>query len=95
MLTYDASPTTITNLYPLVTMWHFRTDSLNEYTGERFEMTWEDGENVLLRIYTKDMNNGNENETRIRKERQEYPRKRLDAAINEKLQALGGGNDPI
>jgi hypothetical protein len=26
----------------IVTMWHFGTDSLSEYTGERFEMTWED-----------------------------------------------------
>ena len=70
-------------------MWHIGTDSLSEYAGERFEMTWENGENALLRIYTKDMNRGNENKIRIRKEHQEYPRIRLDAAINEKLQALG------
>jgi hypothetical protein len=44
-------------------MWHFGSDSLNEYTGERFESTWEDGENALLRIYTKDLNGG----TRIRR----------------------------
>jgi hypothetical protein len=30
--------------------------------------------------------------TRIRKERQEYPNKRFDEAINEKLQALGDSN---
>jgi hypothetical protein len=64
-----------------VTMWHFGTDSLNEYTGEKFEMTWEDGEHALLRIYSKDMRDG----FRIRKERQEYPGIRLDAAIHEKL----------
>ena len=71
----------------IVTMWHFGTDSLCEYAGEKFEMTWEDGEHALLRIYSKDMKDGNG--IRIRKERQEYPNKRLDAAIEEKLNALG------
>jgi len=65
----------------IVTMWHFGTDSLSEYAGERFEMTWEDGEHALLRIYTKDM----KDRIRIRKERQEYPGVRLDAAIHGKL----------
>jgi len=67
----------------IVTMWHFGTDSLSEYTGEKFERTWEDGEHALLRIYSKDMKDGNG--MRIRKERQEYPGIRLDAAIQEKL----------
>jgi len=71
----------------IVTMWHFGTDSLSEYAGDKFEMTWEDGEHALLRIYSKDMKDGNG--IRIRKERQEYPNKRLDAAIEEKLNALG------
>ncbi|MGN6633390.1 MAG: hypothetical protein ACTHKP_14325 [Nitrososphaeraceae archaeon] len=65
-------------------MWHFGTDSLNEYAGEKFEMTWEDGEHALLRVYSKDGN-----EIRIRKECQEYPNKRFDVAIEEKLNALG------
>jgi hypothetical protein len=65
----------------IVTMWHFGTDSLSEYAGEKFEMTWEIGEHALLRIYTKDMKDG----IRIRRERQEYPGVRLDAAIHEKL----------
>ena len=69
----------------IVTMWHFGTDSLSEYAGEKFEMTWEDGEHALLRIYTKDMKEGNG--IRIRKERQEYPGVRLNAAIHEKLYA--------
>jgi hypothetical protein len=64
-------------------MWHFGTDSLSEYAGEKFETTWEDGEHALLRIYSKDMKEGNG--IRIRKERQEYPDIRLDAAICEKL----------
>jgi len=67
----------------IVTMWHFGTDSLSEYTGEKFERTWEDGEHTLLRIYSKDMKDGNG--MKIRKERQEYPGIRLDAAILEKL----------
>jgi hypothetical protein len=65
----------------IVTMWHFGTDSPGEYTGEKFETTWEDGQNALFRIYTKDLNGV----TRIRKERQEYPNKRFDEAMDEKL----------
>ena len=57
----------------IVTMWHFGSDSLSEYTGE---------ENSLFRIYTKDLKIDG---TRIRRERQEYPIKRFDEAINEKL----------
>lgn len=64
-----------------VTIWHFGSDSLNEYAGERFESTWEDGQNALMRIHTKDLKGW----TRIRKERQEYPDKRFDEAIDEKL----------
>jgi hypothetical protein len=64
-----------------VTMWHFGKDSYEEYTGEKFEIAWEDGENALMRIYTKDLNDM----TRIRRERQEYPNKRFDEAMDEKL----------
>jgi hypothetical protein len=63
----------------IVTMWHFGTDSLSEYAGERFEMTWEDGEHALFRTYSKDMDG-----IRIRRE-QEYPGIRLDVAIQEEL----------
>jgi hypothetical protein len=62
-------------------MWLFGSDSSSEYTGEKFEVAWEDGENSLMRIYTKDLNEG----IRIRRERQEYPNKRFDEAIDEKL----------
>jgi hypothetical protein len=34
-----------------VTMWHFGSDPLNEYTDERFEVSWDDGENALMRTY--------------------------------------------
>ena len=65
----------------IVTMWHFGYDSPNEYVGKEFEVAWEDGQNALMRIYTKDLNGV----TKIRKERQEYPNKRFDEAIDEKL----------
>jgi hypothetical protein len=64
-----------------VTMWHFGSDSLIEYTDEKFEVAWEEGQNTMFRIYTKDLNGV----TKIRKECQEYPNKRFDEAIDEKL----------
>ena len=70
-----------------VTMWHCGKDSLNEYTGEKFECTWGQGKNALICIYTKDLKDGKG--IRIRTERQEYPNKRFDVAIEEKLNALG------
>ena len=56
--------------------------TLKEYAGagEKFEVAWEDGENALMRVYTKVLNTQG---TRIRRERQEYPNKRFDEAINE------------
>jgi hypothetical protein len=65
-------------------MWHFDHDSPSEYTGENFEVAWEDGQNALMRIYTKNLNGI----TIIRKESQEYPNKRFDEAINEKLSTV-------
>ena len=65
----------------IVTMWHFGYDSPNEYTNKEFEVAWEDGQDALFRIYTKDVNGV----TKIRRERQEYPNKRFDEAIDEKL----------
>jgi hypothetical protein len=47
-------------------MWYFGSDSPNEYAGERFESTWEDGQNASMRIYTKDLITEG---TRIRRER--------------------------
>jgi hypothetical protein len=55
----------------IATMWHFGKDSLIEYAGKEFEVTWEDGENALVRIHTKDLKDGQG--IRIRTERQEYP----------------------
>ena len=68
----------------IVTLWHFGTDSLVRYAGEKFEVTWEIAENVLVRVYTKDLK---EKGTRIRLERQEYPNKTFVEAVEEKLNA--------
>jgi hypothetical protein len=75
----------------IVTMWHFGYDSPNEYTGKEFEAAWEDGQNALMRIYTKDLNGV----TKIRKECQEYPNKRFDEAIDEKLPTVIKMRAPI
>ncbi|HEY7083039.1 MAG TPA: hypothetical protein VH500_25380 [Nitrososphaeraceae archaeon] len=37
----------------IVTMWHFGYDSSSEYTGENFEVAWEDGQNALMRYTLK------------------------------------------
>ena len=37
-----------------VKMWHFGQDVLTSYSGEKFDMTWEDSLNVLHHIYSKD-----------------------------------------
>ena len=68
----------------IVTLWHFGTDSLVRYAGEKFEVTWEVAENVLVRVYTKDLK---EKGTRIRLERQEYPNKTFVEAVEDKLNA--------
>jgi hypothetical protein len=75
----------------IVTMWHFGFDSPDEYTTEKFEVAWEDGHNALFRIYTKDLNGV----TKIRRERQEYPNKRFDEAIDEKLPTIIKMRAPI
>jgi hypothetical protein len=73
----------------VVTMWHFGVDASVEYTGERFSATWEVGEHALIRGYIKEVVGVQECETRnrniIRLERQDYPNKTLQDAIQEKL----------
>ena len=67
----------------IVTMWHFGADSRLQCTGEKFSITFKDGRDVLFCVYTKQRERHN---TRIRIERQEYPRKSIIDAINEKLE---------
>jgi hypothetical protein len=67
----------------IVTMWHFGVDGKKEYAGPRFSVTWEVGENALIRAYTKQMRVNNK--TIVRLERQEYPNATFEDAVNEKL----------
>jgi hypothetical protein len=76
----------------IITMWHFGTDSLNEYTGKEFEITWEDAESALMRVYTKDLKDGKG--IRIRTERQEYPDKSFDEAMDVDRLAVEGQGSP-
>jgi hypothetical protein len=76
----------------IITMWHFGTDSLDEYTGKNFEITWEDAESALMRVYTKDLKDGKG--IRIRTERQEYPKKRFDEAMDVDRLAVEGQGSP-
>jgi hypothetical protein len=78
---YESLPIPEHNIWN-VTMWHFGADASIEYTGEKFSVTWEVGENALIRAYSKHLKGG---KTRIRLERQEYPRKTFADAIEEKL----------
>jgi len=42
----------------IVTICHFGADACKEYTGDKFCVTWEVGEYVLIRAYNKEMNAG-------------------------------------
>jgi hypothetical protein len=66
----------------IVTMWHFGADASVEFTGQRFETTWKNGEGALVRAYSKVMK---DKRNRVRLEMQEYPRKTVADAIGEKL----------
>jgi hypothetical protein len=74
-----------------VTLWHFGVDALITYTQEKFYASWEVGQHALITAYTKEWKDGT---TRIRIEKQEYPKKPLAEALEEKLNAntgSGGG----
>jgi hypothetical protein len=67
-----------------VTMWHFGADALITYEGEKIYTSWEVGQHALITAYSKDWKDG---KRRIRIEKQEYPKKSLAAALEEKLNA--------
>jgi len=71
----------------IVKMWHFGKDSLIGYSGEKFEMKWEDSMNVLHHIYSKEYEGkrGKKKMMKIRDEDQEYPNKSLKEAFMDKL----------
>jgi hypothetical protein len=75
--------TTIPNYMEwIVIMWHFGADASVEYTGERFSATWGIAQDALIRVYSKTMK---DHRTRIRLERQEYPRTTLALALEQKI----------
>jgi hypothetical protein len=71
-----------------VTMWHFGADALTAYSGEKFFASWQVGQNALITAYSKEMKDG---KTRIRLERQECPKKSVAEVVEEKLDAVVGG----
>jgi hypothetical protein len=62
-------------------MWHFGQDALTSYSGEKFDMSWEDGLNVLYHVYSKEYGK----KMKVRKEIQEYPNKPLEDVLMEKI----------
>jgi hypothetical protein len=65
-----------------IKMWHFGQDALTSYSGEKFDMSWEDSLNVLHRIYSKEYG---KKKMKVRKEVQEYPNQPLEDAFMDKL----------
>ena len=61
----------------IVTMWHFGSDALVEYNGEKFYASWEVSEHALLTAYIKEWQHCR----KLRLERQEYPQKSLDKPL--------------
>src|SRR3954468_4099614 len=64
-----------------VKMWHFGQDALTSYSGQKFEITWEDSLK-LFRIYSKEYAN---KKMKVRNEIQEYPNKPLGEAFMDKF----------
>jgi hypothetical protein len=70
----------------IVKMWHFGVDSIDEYSGNEFHVTFEEGMTDLVRIYTKRMaEDNNNNRQKVRVERQEYPNQKAADAFIQKL----------
>ena len=65
----------------IVTMWHFGKDALTSYSGEKFDMSWEDSLNVFHHIYSKEYG---KKRMKIRNEIKEYPNKSLEYAVMDK-----------
>lgn len=69
----------------IVTMWHFGRDALIEYKGEKFHTSWEVGQHALIMAYIKEWA---DHKKRLRIEKQEYPRKSLADALEDKLNGI-------
>ena len=68
-----------------VAMWHFGRDALIGYKGKKFYTSWEVAEHALIIAYIKQWHYGKK---RLRIEKQEYPRKSLAEALEEKLNGV-------
>ena len=62
-------------------MWHYGKDALTSYSGEKFDMIWEDSLNGFHHIYSKEHGK----KLDVRKEVQEYPKKPLEKSFMDKL----------
>jgi hypothetical protein len=70
----------------IVTLWHFGTDSRNykELVEDKYCVTWQEGQNVLCRIYSKKRFGGKINRIEV----QERPNKPFADAIRDKIRDL-------
>jgi hypothetical protein len=66
----------------IVTMWHFGVDTIQEYTGKEFEVTFGDSISDLYGVYTKRMKDG---KIKVRSESQQYPDQEYADSIVRKL----------
>ena len=55
--------------YWIITLWHIGKDSISEYSGEMFHCEWGLAEKMILRIYSKTI----ENKKKVRIEIQQNP----------------------
>jgi hypothetical protein len=83
----------------VVGMWHIGVDTLERYTGQRFEIAWESFTGEWIRAYTKQLKGEprkgrrkSENKPIIRLERQEYPVNPIRAAVEQKLSSVFGNS---
>ena len=85
---HSAAIFAIPNAVLTVTLWHFGMDALCTYAGDKFYVSWEIAQHALVTVYSKDWKEG---KSRVRIEKQEYPKKSLAEALEEKLNANSGG----
>lgn len=68
-------------------MWHFGVDTVDEYAGTEFAVTFEEGMSDLYRIYTKRTKDRKSRGVRV--EQQQYPNQEAADAFVRKLFADG------
>jgi hypothetical protein len=74
----------------IATMWHFGRDSLTSYSGEMFEISWEDALG-LFRVYSKQF----KDKVRTRKELQEYPHMLWSEVFMDRMQGVDYVDRPL